>query len=99
VEPAIAPWRESATARDYRAYIALPLSERRGDVNAVLSLYSRSSKSCDPDEVKLLELLADDISFAVGAMHDRINRQKAEAVISRLATFPEFNPNPIRSWS
>ena len=94
-EPAMAPWRESAAARDYRACIALPLTDRKGEVAAVLSLYSRSSRSFDPDEVRLLEMLADDISFAVGAMQERIKRQKAEAVISRLATFPEFNPNPI----
>ena len=94
-EPVMAPWRESAAVRDYRACIALPLSDREGKIVAVLSLYSRSSRSFDPDEVRLLKMLADDISFAIGAMQERIKRQKAEAVISRLAAFPEFNPNPI----
>ncbi len=94
-EPAMAPWKEAAMKHGFRTCIALPLADHKSGVLAVLSIYSRSPNSFGSDEVTLLEMLADDISFAVNAMHDREQRQKAEAEISRLATFPEFNPNPI----
>ena len=67
-EPAAAPWRKSALLQGYRSSIAIPLKNEDGIVFAVLSLYSPETNSFNPTEVRLLEELASDLSFGIGAI-------------------------------
>ena len=94
-EPAAVPWREAALARGYRSSIAIPLKENAGSVFSVLCLYSSEPNSFNPDEVKLLEGLASDISFGIIALREKEKREQAEVELAHLASFPELNPNPI----
>ena len=94
-EPEAKPWRKAALSRGYRASIAIPLKDNDGSVFAVLSLYSHEPNSFNPDEIRLLEELARDISFGVIALRDKAKRHQAELELADLASFPELNPNPI----
>ena len=94
-EPEAKPWRKAALSRGYRASIAIPLKDNDSSVFAVLSLYSPEPNSFNPDEIRLLEELARDISFGVIALRDKVKRRQAELELAHLASFPELNPNPI----
>jgi len=60
----MAPWREEALKRNYRSSAAFPL--RRGmEVIGVLNVYSDKVSFFVEEEIKLLNELANDISFAI----------------------------------
>ncbi len=77
-EPAAAPWRDAALARDYRSSIALPLADNTGKVFAVFTLYDGQPNGFTPDEVGLLEQLAGDVAYGIGVLRTRVERDKAE---------------------
>jgi PAS domain S-box-containing protein len=82
-EPAAAPWREAAAARGYRSSIAIPLCDAEGAGFGVFTLYASEPNSFPPAEIELLEELAGDIAFGVGALRDRAERARAEEVLHR----------------
>jgi PAS domain S-box-containing protein len=92
---AAGPWRESALVLGYRSSIAIPLMDSEHNVFAVLTLYSTEPNYFNSAEIQLLEALADDISFGVIALRERIKRQQAETEVIHLASYPELNPNPV----
>ena len=94
-EPAAAPWRKAALSLGYRSSIAIPLFDDNGSVFEILALYSREPNYFNPAEVRLLEELAGNLSFGINTIRERAKRQKAEAEISHLASFPGLNPNPV----
>jgi len=75
--PAMAPWREAALKRGYQASIALPLVND-GRAMGVLTIYALAPDAFHPQEVALLEQLADDLAFGVGAL--RAERARRQAV-------------------
>ena len=74
-DPRAAPWRDAALARDYRAMAAFPL-QRDGRVIGTFNLYASEEGFFDADEVRLLDDLAADISFALD-LHAR-ERQREQ---------------------
>jgi len=82
-DPTYAPWREEALRRGYASSIALPLQEK-GKVMGALNIYATEPDAFDPDEVKLLEELAFDVAYGIGALrtraeHDRMEKALREA--------------------
>jgi len=77
-EPKTAPWREGALARGFRSSIAIPLADSDGKVYGVLSLYAAEPNGFTTAEVKLLEELAGDVAFGIGALRTRAEREKVE---------------------
>ena len=72
-DPRLGPWRASAQSHGYRSSISLPLKQA-GHVIGVLSIYSAESDVFDPEEVELLNELADGIGFGISALRDRLGR-------------------------
>lgn len=62
-DPSMAPWRQRALARGFGSCAAVPLSEA-GKVIGTINLYSGETGFFDEEEVKLLDELASDISYA-----------------------------------
>ncbi len=99
---AAAPWREAALALGYRSSIALPLFDRTGAVFAVFTLYSAEPDYFKAAEIRLLEELAGDISFAINAMQEKTERQKAEDLLRETTNYLnnlfDYANAPIIVW-
>jgi PAS domain S-box-containing protein len=78
------PWRESAEQRGYRSSIALPIKDANAHTFGALNIYSTEPDAFTPDEKRLLEELAADMSFGIAVLRARIERQRAEEEIRRL---------------
>lgn len=75
--PLMEPWRAAALARGYQSSIALPL--RSGaQTFGVLTIYSATPDSFSPDEVILLEELANNLAWGIAAL--RLSREHEQAV-------------------
>ena len=81
-EPKVAPWRQEALARGFHSSIAMPLLNNQGNVFAVLTLYAKEPNGFTPGEVRLLEELAGDLAFGIGALRANRERIKAEEELS-----------------
>jgi len=77
-DPDFAPWREEALQRYYRSLIALPLKSENVIFGA-LAIYSTEAGAFDIREQRLLEQLANDMTYAILALRARIERDRAEA--------------------
>lgn len=69
--PRMAPWREAALERGYQASIALPLIGSDG-MRGALTIYAREAEAFVPEEVRLLEKLADNLVFGIEGLRARI---------------------------
>lgn len=80
--PHMAPWREAALQRGYRASMALPIFIN-GQVWGVLALYASEPNTFGAAEVQLLEELASNMSYGLQALRTRNDlenyRQQLEA--------------------
>lgn len=79
-DPQFAPWRGEAVRRGYGSLIALPVSVS-GKVIGALNIYATEPDAFDAEEVNLLEELANDVSYGLAALRDRIEREKAEEAL------------------
>jgi PAS domain S-box-containing protein len=77
LDPAFAPWRESAIARGYKSNIALPLISE-GHAFGELAIYSIDADAFDDREVEILKELADDLAFGITALRTRAQRDQTE---------------------
>ena len=76
----MAPWREAALARGYHSVISLPLAVN-GRRFGVLAAYAQQPGEFDEEIVSLLEELAEDVGFAVGALETAEERERAELAL------------------
>jgi len=79
-DPRFAPWREEARRRGYGSSIALPVRVS-GKVIGALNIYAQEPDAFDPEELRLLEELANDVSYGLAALRDRTEREKAEEAL------------------
>jgi PAS domain S-box-containing protein len=70
-------WHDAALQRGYRSTIALPLRDA-GRSLGVLCLYRGDVEYFIPDEVKLLEELADNLAFGIGSLRARLERDRSQ---------------------
>lgn len=72
-DPRFLPWRSQAEAGGIRSALALPLIER-GRVVAVLGLASGEVDAFDPEELRYLETLAQDILLGITSLRAGVER-------------------------
>lgn len=82
-DPLIAPWRELALARGYRASAAFAIRQH-GNVVALLNLYAPEPHFFSAQIVALLDDLCSDIAFALEAQRQSVLRQKADDDLRKL---------------
>ncbi len=75
--PEAAPWRQLAMERGYLSLVSLPLNVR-GQRAGVLNIYAGEAGFFDAGELRLLDELAADISFALEITQQEIERRKLE---------------------
>lgn len=80
-DPRMTAWRDNALQLGYRALIALPLAVG-GEVRGVITLYTDVVDFfLDPDEIRLVDELANDIAFAMSIHEQQLQRQKTEEAL------------------
>jgi len=78
------PWRSEALKRGHASSIALPLMANTQILGA-LNIYAGEVDAFDPEEVKLLEELADDLAYGIVTLRMRtLHRQAEEKIESQL---------------
>ncbi|MGA2640361.1 MAG: PAS domain S-box protein [Spirochaetia bacterium] len=80
LDPAFAPWRETAIQRGYKSVIALPLISE-GETLGTLGIYSAEIDAFDAKEVDILKELAGDLAFGITALRTRAKRDQAEEAL------------------
>jgi two-component system, cell cycle sensor histidine kinase and response regulator CckA len=76
-DPLSVSWREEAAARGYRSLAVLPLTNN-GTVIGTFSIYAADTGVFDAEEMRLLDELATDISFALDVHKRETARQQVE---------------------
>lgn len=72
------PWRESALKRGYRSGIALPLKDTNAVPFGALLIYSSEANVITPDEIRLMDELANDLAFGIITIRTRAERKRVE---------------------
>ena len=81
---AFLPWIQEATARGYRSVICLPL--RQSDHTfGLLALYLGEVHAATPQEIKLLQEMADDLAFGIGSLRARQERRRIHDTMLKVA--------------
>jgi GAF domain-containing protein len=70
-----APWRAGASRRGYASMVSLPLSLNDRTFGA-LNIYASEQDAFDKEEVELLSELAGDLSYGIGALRTKGERDK-----------------------
>lgn len=81
-DPRTLPWRKDALWLGYRAYVVYPLNID-GEARGVLNLYANQTDFFDNQEIKILDEMASDISFAMEFAEQEANRQQAETALKQ----------------
>ncbi len=76
-------WSERALQQGYRSAVFLPLRDANRTFG-LLGLYSASLEKLAPEEVRLLQELADNLAFGIGNLRSRLERKQAQGEILRL---------------
>ncbi len=77
-DPAVIPWRSKMLENSYLSSAAFPL-KMYGKTVGAFNMYSEEKNYFDKDELKLLDEMAVDISFAIEYLDSEEKRNKAEA--------------------
>ena len=77
IDPDGSPWREEVLQRGYTSSISLPL-KADGQTFGALGIYAKEPDAFDREELRLLTVLADSLSFGVVAIRNRAQRRQAE---------------------
>lgn len=80
----VRPWRHRALEHGLRSSAAFPL-RCGGQVVAAISLYAPVPRFFDEEEIRLLDQLAADVSFALDAFDQEERRRAAEGELARTA--------------
>ena len=80
-DPQAALWRENALQRGYRSSLAVPLKDEHAAPFGALTIYATESNAFTPDEIRLLEELADDLAFGIVTLRTRAERKRAEEAL------------------
>jgi PAS domain S-box-containing protein len=76
-DPRTVAWRAAALQRGYRSMASLPLKNGETCIGT-FNLYSPEAEFFDPEEMRLLDELAMDISFAIEVSRREAGRRQAE---------------------
>ena len=97
-DPAFAPWREQAIQRGYASSIVLPL-RLENKVFGAITIYSKEADPFTESELKLLNELADDLSYGIEVLRTKSARIKAEEAYRQSQEQNEFLAGLIRAAS
>ena len=92
-------WCDKAVRRGYLSVIALPLKTAEGRVFGNLTIYSPRRDAFNPEEVSLLEELANDLAYGVCAIrlreHHRLDEEALEKSEANYRAAVDYSPELI----
>jgi diguanylate cyclase (GGDEF)-like protein len=94
--PAYALLRESAIRQGFASATAFPLRVE-GQVLGALVMAAAEPDAFDEEEVELLSEMSDDLAYGIANLRIRIQHQKAQATIARLAYYDPLTGLPNRT--
>jgi PAS domain S-box-containing protein len=84
-DPAFAPFMRVARQRGYRGMICLPLCDSTRSIG-ILGLYSSEVKVTSPEELNLLQELANDLAFGILTLRARAGQKRLESAVVKVAS-------------
>ncbi|MFW6137207.1 MAG: HD domain-containing phosphohydrolase [Candidatus Aminicenantaceae bacterium] len=81
-DPRRAPWRKQALKRGYSSSIALPL-KNKGKTFGALNICAKEPDAFNDEEIILLKELADDLTYGIVSMRDRVLQKKSEKELKK----------------
>ncbi len=81
--PAVSPWYEAASRYGFHASAAFPL-RRQGQAVGAFTIYAFEPNAFDTEQVRLLESLSSDISYALDALEQEQLRVQGEANLTKV---------------
>ena len=84
-DPDFAPWRDSAVELGYLSVVCLPLINGSASFG-MLGLYAGEPRNISPDELMLLQEMADDLAFGIMNIRTRREQQRLQAAVLKIAT-------------
>ena len=87
-DPDYEPWRDEALRRGYQSSVALPLLVN-GEAFGALNLYAAEPDAFDTDEIDLLQILANDLSYGIASLRVSKAHEEATREVQRLEQFNE----------
>lgn len=94
-DPQYAPWRKKAIEWGYSSSIALPLKDG-SNVFGTLNIYSTGTESFDKDEVKLLDELADDLSYGIISLRTKAEHLQAKKSLEETTAHNQILANILQ---
>ncbi len=85
LDPRWKPWQEEAHRHGFAASISLPLTSGERHFGALV-IFAEEEGAFDNGEVKLLEELAEDLSYGIAALRTQADRKKVEKERKLLAS-------------
>ncbi|MBC7950471.1 MAG: PAS domain S-box protein [Rhodospirillaceae bacterium] len=97
-DPRFAPWRDAAARHHFRSVLSLPLGQG-DDRIGTLNIYASEREAFDADVVRLMEDLARNLTYGIGALrmkaeHEQAVRDLAESE-ERYRSLIELTPDAI----
>jgi GAF domain-containing protein len=83
--PEVAVWRDAALARGLRSSVSLPL-RAAGDILGALVIHAAEPDAFNAQELELLGILADDISYGLEALRERQSNRSLRREIGQAAS-------------
>ncbi len=95
-DPLYAPWRDEALHRGFHSTIVMPLIQK-DDVMGAISIYSGETDAFDPQEITLLEKLADNLAYGIASLRETGTRERYERQLDYQARFDTLTALPNRN--
>ncbi len=76
-DPYFSPWKDTALKQGYKSILSLPLIIDN-DVIGVFNVYASEQDAFDTEEHKLLEELANDISYGIMSLRTKLEKEKVK---------------------
>jgi diguanylate cyclase (GGDEF)-like protein/PAS domain S-box-containing protein len=83
-DPSFAPWLDDLVANGFRGVACLPLRDARRTFG-FFYLYAPDVVRIGPDEVALLQELANNLAFGIGNLRSRAQQQRLQAAVLKAA--------------
>ncbi len=77
-------WTQAAVGRGYRSMVCLPLHDENRTFG-LLALYASEIQQVGPDEIKLLQEMAEDLAFGIRHLRSRQERQRMQDVVLKVS--------------